>query len=339
MGDNDHIDILIGKASSGNASPEELAELRRLTTNSNQHSEAFEQSRNIWQNSNAWLSASDMEKDKLKTQRKLTSNLFLQIEKKKRMLSIYKIAAILAFPLALALGILFTDGMREDDSILSLSEVTAPIGHVAKCKLPDGTVVWLNSGSTMSYSTNDFSSGKREISLDGEAYFNVHKDRQSIFYVRTLYADIKVTGTSFNVKAYADSEMFETVLSEGSVELDLKRKGQEFVKLKPGEKGLYEKKQGELQIQKVDTELYSSWRNGEIIFKDATLHELVTELERIYDIRFQYKDPAMANYRFRGMFSYNKNLIDALEKIKMTARIDYYIENKEVWLTRRNLKK
>jgi ferric-dicitrate binding protein FerR (iron transport regulator) len=73
------------------------------------------------------------------------------------------------------------------------------------------------------------------------------------------------------------------------------------------------------------------------LFKDATLNDLIKELERIYDIRFHLKDPALGEYRFRGMFSYNSDLIEALEKIKRTAGINYYIENKEVWLNKNQL--
>ena len=90
-----------------------------------------------------------------------------------------------------------------------------------------------------------------------------------------------------------------------------------------------------LVINKVYTEIYSCWRNSEIIFKDATLNDLIKELERIYDIQFRLSDPDLGKFRFRGMFGYNNNLIDALEKIKKTTDIDYRIENKEVLLFRK----
>ena len=79
----------------------------------------------------------------------------------------------------------------------------------------------------------------------------------------------------------------------------------------------------EIAIEKAEADFYTSWRNGEILFKDATLNDLVKELERIYDIKFYLKDPSLGEFRFRGMFSYNNNLIEALEKIKRTAGINY----------------
>ena len=104
------------------------------------------------------------------------------------------------------------------------------------------------------------------------------------------------------------------------------------VKLNPGERAVYDTSEKKIAVSEVDPEMFSSWRNGEIIFKDATLNDLIKELERIYDIHFHLKEPELGEFRFRGMFSYNNNLIEALEKIKKTAGIDYYVENKEVWL-------
>ncbi|MCW0481318.1 FecR family protein [Gaoshiqia sediminis] len=332
-----HIDILIGKALSGNATPGELAELKELKKQSQEYTEAYTQSQKIWQHAESWISKGDIQQDKIKTQGEINKNLFRQIRRSKRLLSIYKLAAILAFPIALAISLLLMKQNQEDVLLVSTTtEITAPTGHIAKCKLPDGTEVWINSGSTITYDASGFGSDTREVSLNGEAYFEVFKDRQKTFFVRTPLADVKVTGTSFNVKAHSDSQSFETVLSEGSVELDLKRQGQELLKMEPGERVIYEKAQGKVLVQQVDPELFSSWRNGEIIFKDATLNDLANELERIYGVRFRFEDPNMAGYRFRGMFSYSNNLIDALEKIKVTAQVDYYIENKEVWLKKRN---
>ncbi|WP_423127155.1 FecR family protein [Gaoshiqia sp. Z1-71] len=335
MNEDNHIDRLIAKALSGNATPGEIAELNELKTESLHHSDAYRQSQKIWQHAENWISNADIQQDKLKTQAEINQNLFRQIRHNKRLLSIYKIAAILAFPIALAISLLFMKQGQEHKQVLStITGITAPLGHIAKCRLPDGTEVWINSGSTMTYDAAGFVSGTREVSLEGEAYFEVSKDRQRTFFVRTQFADVKVTGTSFNVKAHPDSQSFETVLSEGSIELDLKRQGQALVKMSPGERLIYEKARGKVLVQQVDTELFSSWRNGEIIFKDATLLDLANELERIYGVRFRFEDPDMAAYRFRGMFSYSNNLIEALEKIKVTAQVNYYIANKEVWLKR-----
>ena len=171
--------------------------------------------------------------------------------------------------------------------------------------------------------------------MSGEAYFEIAKNAEKPFTVKTSKANINVTGTSFNVKAYPESEVFEAVLAEGSIELQLNNQNNQKLDLVPGEKVIYHEDNKGITIENVDADFFTSWRNGEILFKDATLNDLIKELERIYDIKFHLRDPELGEFRFRGMFSYTNNLIDALEKIKRTANIDYLIENKEVWLSKK----
>jgi transmembrane sensor len=150
--------------------------------------------------------------------------------------------------------------------------------------------------------------------------------------VVTPHANVKVTGTSFNVNAYPASPLFETVLAEGKIELQLKSGTIESLHVEPNQQVIFNSINKKFDIQSVEVEMFTAWRNGEIIFKDATLADLIKELERIYDIQFHLKPASLGELRFRGMFSYNNNLIEALEKIKKSSNVDYYIENKEVWL-------
>ena len=152
------------------------------------------------------------------------------------------------------------------------------------------------------------------------------------FIVVTPHANVKVTGTSFNVNAYPASTLFETVLAEGKIELQLKSGTTESLIVEPNQQVIFNSINKKFDIQSVEAEMFTAWRNGEIIFKDATLADLVKELERIYDIQFHLKPVSLGELRFRGMFSYNNNLIEALEKIKKSSNVNYYIENKEVWL-------
>ena len=157
--------------------------------------------------------------------------------------------------------------------------------------------------------------------------------KKNPFLVITDQANINVTGTSFNVKAHKNSKQFETVLAEGVVELHVKRRrNKQVVTMKPGERAIYSESNKNIVLQEVDAEIYTAWRNGEMLFKDATLNDLIKELERIYDIQFVIHDKNVGDYRFRGMFSYDNNLIDALEKIAKTASVNYQIENRKVEL-------
>ncbi|HBL77309.1 MAG: hypothetical protein A2W90_21940 [Bacteroidetes bacterium GWF2_42_66] len=331
------IDALITKAISGNANDEEILLLNNWLAESGDNQKIYEDSLKTWHAAEIRLAPENIQHDKLKIVTAVNQNLIAQSRRSKRRSIVYLAAAILAFPIAIALNMLFLADSLSGHIDQEFCEISAPLGHISKCKLPDGTEVWVNSGSKITYNPSGFAGKTREIQLDGEAYFNVAKNKQRPFFVRSGLADVKVTGTSFNIKAFSNSKSFETVLTEGSIELELKGEhANQQVKIKPGERVIFDAEQKKLLVQDVDTRMYSAWRNGQIIFQDAILSDLIKELERIYDVKFRLSDPNLGGYRFRGTFSYDNNLIDALEKFKVTAHISYHIENKEVWLSRSN---
>jgi ferric-dicitrate binding protein FerR (iron transport regulator) len=330
-----YFDILAGKFLSGNASQEEIALLEKLMQESDGDRKAFELSRKAWETGKVWIPKETTADDKNRVQSEISKHVYLQLQRIRRRSVIYKIAAILAIPLTLAVGRFFfkADSAKSEES--TFCEISAPKGHIAKCILPDKSEVWLNTGSSVRYDITGFNREKREIYLDGEAFFTVAKDSTKPFKVVTGIADVEVTGTSFNVKAIGESGIFETVLAEGSVNLTMKKWIEQKVELRPNDRVVFDPVTKKLSVHHADVEMYTCWRKGEILFKDATLNDLIKELERIYDIRFRVSDPKLGETRFRGMFGYNNNIISALEKIKKTADIDYRIENKEVILSRK----
>lgn len=329
-------DVLMGKSVSGNATFEEVRQMEFWKADSKNNQQIYNQTLKVWENCGPFISDEKVVYDKQRVDAAIGRNLAAQVRKMRRQSIFYKIAAILAFPLALGISFYYFSSLGNNDvQPLQICEITSPKGHVSKCVLPDGTEIWVNTGSTISYNTTSFNRESREVELDGEAYFEVTKNAEKPFKVNTTLANIKVTGTSFNVKAYPESGDFETVLAEGSIEMQLNTRNRQTVQLVPGERAVFDLQENGVAIDIVDAQFFTSWRNGEILFKDATLNDLVKELERIYDIRFHMKDETLGEFRFRGMFSYNNNLIDALEKIKRTSGIGYYIENKEVWLSKK----
>ncbi len=332
MNKTNEIDILIGKVVSGNASKDELSILEVWQSESETNQRIYKQSLKAWNAGSNSISTKEITQDKLNVQNQVNRSLVHQLNRSKRFANIYKVAAAVAIPIALAISLYFVNNSYKVELPQSICEVIAPKGHVSKCILPDGTEVWLNAGSTLTYDASGFHGKQREVDLEGEAYFEVVSNKKNPFLVNTELANVYVTGTSFNVKAYSDTKQFETVLAEGKVELQFNLKNEQTVKMNPGERAIYKVDQKEMIIQDVDAAMYSAWRKGEMLFKDATLNDLIKELERIYDIQFALKDKTIGDYRFRGMFNYSNNLIDALEKIKKTAGVDYYIENKKVWL-------
>ncbi len=277
------------------------------------------------------LSDSDIQADKAKVFSRIRTRIPAEVLKLRSQLYFYKIAAALAFPIALAVAWTFFCCLQEKTSS-QLCEISAPRGSVSKCILPDGSRVWVNTNSSISYDVATFNQKDRKIEINGEAYFEVCKNKEKPFIVSNALAHIVVTGTAFNVRSYPETKQFETVLTRGSIEFHTGQKEDMTIELKPGERAVFDAVSKNTVVDQVNAQLFSSWLNGQLVFKDATLNDIVLELQRIYNIEFLYKDKGLGDFRFRGMFSYSNNLIDALEKLKKTASIDYYIENKVVWL-------
>ncbi len=337
MSENNHIDILISKTISGNATSEEIKELEKWKNAAKENQHLFEKSKKAWKKGGNYIHETTLQTDKSKLESGYNRYLSDRVRKMSRQSFIYKIAAVLAFPIALAMGwYLFGESEKPVQLAEQLYEISSPKGHVSKVRLPDGTEVWINTNSSIIYDAASFNQDNREIQLKGEAYFEVTSSEEKPFTVVTPHANVKVTGTSFNVNAYPASTLFETVLAEGKIELQLKSGTTESLHVEPNQQVIFNSINKKLDVQQVEAEMFTAWRNGEIIFKDATLADLVKELERIYDIQFHMQPANLGELRFRGMFSYNNNLIEALEKIKKSSHVDYYIKNKEVWLRKSN---
>jgi len=332
-----HIDILIGKVVSGNAGPGEQEELNELLRSSEEVRILFEESRKAWEKGVTHIPQSLLDGDKTRLRAEYCRHLSEKVRRSGRRLLIYKIAAMLALPIGLAVGFYLLDRSPSYSSdVPNLCEVAAPSGNICSCILPDGTKVWVNAGSSATYDIADFNRRSRTVSISGEAYFEVAANEKKPFRVITPYADIKVTGTAFNVSSCTETQRFEVVLSEGTIELQFKEGAMKSYSLKSNQRLIYFAMNDEIDLLTVDPRLFTSWRNGELIFKDATLNDIIAELERIYNISFHLTPASIGEMRFRGMFSYNNNLIEALEKINKTSGISYYIKENEVWLTKTN---
>lgn len=333
MNQEQNIDILIAKSISGNANAEEIKELEAWEKETPANEQLVQKNRKAWQHALNYMPENLIQSDKSLLTQLYSQYLSKQIHRSQRRTFLYKLAAILAFPVALAAGWYLSDTfVSPANELVQLTYITSPKGHVSKSILPDGTQVWINTGSTISYDISRFNKNSREVYLDGEAYFEVTSNAEKQFFVSTAVSTVNVTGTSFNVKAYSGEANYETVLAEGSIFLQFMSETSERITMKPGQRLIYNWETTELEISEVDAVMFTAWRNGELLFKDATLNDLITELERIYDIEFHLQSQELGEFRFRGMFTYNSNLIEALEKIKRTSGIDYFIENKEVML-------
>ncbi|NMH27537.1 FecR family protein [Flavobacterium silvaticum] len=192
-----------------------------------------------------------------------------------------------------------------DESESAYNTLTIPYGQRFSLQLSDGTLVYLNAGTTLKYPVN-FKGAQRLVYLEGEAYFEVAKDKKHPFIVNTDDMNIGVLGTHFNVSNYPEDEHTEAVLAEGSI--CMFTKDQSFdpktnLLLKPGEKGSYDRATKKIQTSPVATETYISWVRGELYFHNLTFAQICRKMERKYNVVIENRDAQLASERFNASFS------------------------------------
>lgn len=198
------------------------------------------------------------------------------------------------------------------------NHLVIPKGRTYQLHLEDGSRIWLNSESELIY-PEQFIGDKREVTLIGEAFFEVTPNTKKPFYVKTKGVEIKVLGTSFNVSCYEKDNTISTTLVEGSVSIHTEQGNEETIT--PSEQFTYNRKNHLTNIQTVNTELYTSWINGKYIFKDATLEEIIDKLQRWYDISPNYKEEELKNKRFSITIDRQSTLDQILEVISFTSDV------------------
>ncbi len=205
-----------------------------------------------------------------------------------------------------------------DEEKLSWNHLVIPKGNVYELELADGTHVWLNAESELSYPTR-FSGEMREVRLKGEAFFDVTKNQDIPFVVRTDEVAVRVLGTSFNVSAYQSDQMARVTLVGGSVAVKVDG-GEEF-RIVPSEQFCYNKEKHESGIRVVDTDLYTSWVKGEYIFRSATLDEIFNKLLHWYDFTVCYENDKLRYKRFSLSVDRRINLTQLLDLISFTSDV------------------
>jgi transmembrane sensor len=244
---------------------------------------------------------------------------------KKRLLnSVLSRAAVIILLLSLgALSQYFISDIRNKQVYAKSFTVEAPAGQMTNIELPDGTLVMLNSGTVLSYNS-DFSSGNRKVSLEGEAFFDVQKDVDHPFTVKSDFLGVRVYGTSFNIQAYPNDKEFTATLVEGSIGL-LDKNGQELEKLEPGEKAYFDDSESTLQIMKVDTNMYTSWKEGLVTFRDEKMKDIAKQIERWYNVEIIIQREGLGEERYFGSILKNKPIDQILEVFKLTISLEYEI--------------
>jgi transmembrane sensor len=237
------------------------------------------------------------------------------------------------------------------------NEINTANGSRTHLTLPDGTRVWLNASSRLSYAT-DFNVSAREVSLTGEAFFDVTRNPQKPFLIHTAKIEIKVLGTSFDVKSYPSDKTTETLLIRGSIEVALKGKSHEKFILRPNEKLIVTGEDSVLRRQphiqpgtaiasedshitiqpptyerNTGTIVETSWINDKLEFQDEKFSELALKMERWYGVTIRFADPSLEELRLTGTFR-DETIREALDAMRLTAPFSYTIDENQITIAK-----
>jgi ferric-dicitrate binding protein FerR (iron transport regulator) len=335
---NIDIDELIAGHCANELSAEETGYLRDWLNSSPDNKKYFQQQRQIWFSAIATNNEIRFDKDKafqLFLARR-AATLQKRIFTAKRFSLIFQRIAAAAAILVIFAGSGYWLGTGRIKGLIAENVIIeAPLGSRSKMYLPDGTLVWLNAGSTLSYSQN-FGVEERTVNLKGEGYFEVtHQDKKP-FYVISKDLKIRVLGTKFNLRNYLEEEEARVTLLEGSVKVNCKSASQPESYLKPNEQIIYDRKTMVARTITTNASNALEWTNGYLFFDEERLPDIARELERAYNVKISIADESLKTFKFYGNFTRTEQTIqEVLEVLASTEKLRYEMNGKEITLKKK----
>lgn len=217
--------------------------------------------------------------------------------------------------------------VNNSSNLFAINTLSTPRGGQYQVSLPDGTKVWLNSASSLKFPAR-FIGDERRVQLTGEAYFEVAKNPKMPFKVTVNSTTVKVLGTHFNINAYDDMPSIKTTLLEGSIQIT---NGSIHKILKPNEQGLIDKS-GSMKVMTADTEKAIAWKNGYFIFNRTSLHEIMQQISRWYNVEVVYKGEISSEEDLAGKIKRNSNLSKTLKLLEFSG-VHFEVNDHKVIVT------
>jgi ferric-dicitrate binding protein FerR (iron transport regulator) len=371
---NEKIEILIVKFLQNQCDVDEIATLSEWINEHPDNKSYFEQEEALW--NSIELSRNTDGIDANKDWDKLSSLIEKEerkpLMKTKKQQQVFRLGALLrvaavvliSFGLSwLAFSSYYKTALSKSEGML---EVSVAKGSKSVVKLADGTTIWLNSATTIRY-PDKFKNNRRDVYIEGEAYFEVAKDKKRPFTVHTSDMDMVVLGTSFNVKSYPDEGTIETTLVEGSVRIEKKMKSGKikYVSLKPNQQVTLIKEEGRILltdlnedkveklavaeqqesdslkvttikrkerivvVENIDPNVFIAWKSNRLEFKDEIFESIAVKLERWYNVEISIKNEKLKKIKFTGTFE-NETIEQALEALRLTTRFKYKFNKNKI---------
>ena len=255
-------------------------------------------------------------------------NSFSGINFRRRLVAVAAIAAAVALFLSIGGMILYQRIFKTQTLETAVTEVRCPNGQKARVFLPDGTSVWLNSGTSLKYDGVSFNQKERNVELKGEAFFEVTKNPKKKFTVKTSNINVSVLGTSFDVSAYDDEPSVKVSLLKGSVSLSVQHSGESLGQISPNQMAIVDKKSMKSNIVPDDAALTSLWTQNTLRIYDDDILSVSKKLERWYGVNIHIQNPNLKpRYSFAVKTESLRELFQLLNKI---TPMKYTIEGEEV---------
>jgi ferric-dicitrate binding protein FerR (iron transport regulator) len=343
--------VLLSKKLAGEASSHELKDLENLILEHPEWQYAIQNLEDLWKHEPLGTTIQEEDAYMLHLHRMSEQNIpfgdrpveEMPARSTRRMSNWYwaAAAAVLATGSFLVIQYFNDSTDNSQQAIKEHNEISTRPGSKSRIQLPDGTIVMLNAGSKLAYN-KDFGKGIREVTLTGEAFFDVKKMKSVPFVIHTTSIDIKVLGTVFNVKAYPEDKKTETSLIRGSIEVTIKNRPNDKIILSPSEKLVVEQNEvaeepravankkevqpsvntlmsvNKLKYESDSTVAETLWIENKLVFRDESFEDLAVKLERWYSIELEIADKSLQRRRFSGIFE-NETIEQALEALKMTV--------------------
>lgn len=324
------INVLLIRLFSGDADPEEKKEIAIWLDQSAENKKLYSDLQEIWLSSGIKTNADDYHlEEAIKKFRDQIRKTETTPVRKINFNRILKYAAIVL--LALALPFSYYMGIRSNSKDGSVTTISCAYGDKSSIVLPDNSHVWLNSGSKLTFNSN-FRDG-RKVALEGEAFFEVSKDKHHPFEVKTADVKIEVLGTKFNLKAYSDEKSVSTTLVEGSVKISSEYQHE---LMKPDQKMTFDKESKQMTVEKLtDTSLETDWKDGRFVFRNETLAELKPKLERWFDVDIFFGDEQVKNRRFTGVLG-RESILEAVSYFDLSNFVTCRIEGNKIIISSQN---
>lgn len=317
-----HIEELIIRSFAGELNPDETDELNKWLNTSQENKYEYNDYFQIWKSSDRLKLKSEINiSEALTSTRKAagipnnTRNIFLTLS---------RIAAI--FILAVLISVVYNKVFVSTPKPIAITyqQIKAAFGTQSRIELPDGTIVFLNSGSSMRFPSSFNTSETRKIELTGEGYFSVTKNEKQPFIVVTDKFQVKVLGTTFSINAYPGNSFYTVALVEGKVNLSHPG-NEEEIEMQKNQVCYFNQGENKFTLHNEENlNKYTQWINGKMVFYNDHINTVVEKLENWYNVDIEIADTKLEAYRFTGTFM-DEPIEQILDVLNLTSNMQYKI--------------